>query len=282
MTLKDKNDVKGASGRYWYRCSRVEFVGDAVKWELNPQSRYSFFDAYVKKPHLQFIEAKDDDALRNFVRAWGPLYFSIPWESKWGNSHPIGNYRNERDKLIAYVQLLASVEERQKQRYALTQWVEVVHKDGNDNVALSGVRQALHIPGDLLLGFDQSFRAWLERATSQQIESAILAVVPQLSVLSVAPLRFFVDRVGRRNVVRAELGLDSLSEALHWMVWQDYFQKRPYRFCEECGSVFGIRGGYKRKYCPGPCAHRKAARESYRRKRDERKEERANVTQKTR
>ena len=75
MTLKDKNDVKGASGGYWYRCSRVEFVGDAVKWELNPQSRYSFFDAYVKKPHLQFIEAKDDDALRNFVRAWTALLF---------------------------------------------------------------------------------------------------------------------------------------------------------------------------------------------------------------
>lgn len=282
MTLKVQNDVKGPSGGYSYRCSRVEFVGDTVKWELNPQSRYSFFEAYVKKPHLQFIEAKDDDALRDFVRAWGPLYFSVPWESEWGNSHPIENYHNERDKLIASVQLLASVEKRQRQRYALTQWLETQRRLASDDVSLYSIRQTLQLPGDPISGFDYGFRNWLEGATSKQIEAVILALVPQLSVLSIAPLRFFVERVGRRNVVRAELGLDSLSEALHWMVWQDFFQKRPYRFCEECGAVFGMRGGYKRKYCVGSCAHRKAARESYQRKRDERKGEGANGAQKTR
>ena len=137
------------------------------------------------------------------------------------------------------------------------------------------------VPGDTLAGFDESFRQWLEGATPKQIDLAILAVVPDLSVLSLAPLRFFIDRDGRRDVVRAELGLDSLSEALQWMVWQDYFQKRPYRFCEECGSVFGMRNRHERKFCPGSCAHNNAARESYRRKHPKR-ERRENGTQKTR
>src|SRR5262245_57416823 len=114
-------------------------------------------------------------------------------------------------------------------------------------------------------GFDQSFRNWVEGASSKQIESAIHAVVPVLSPNLLSPQKFFVGRDGRRNVVRAELVLPSLGEALHWMVWHDYFNARPYKFCEECGRVFGVKNGHERKFCPNSqCAHRRAARESYR------------------
>jgi hypothetical protein len=282
MTLKVQNDVKEGGG-YWWRCSRADLDGEMVRWELNPESRYSFFEAYPRKPHLQFIEAKDDAKLRNFARAWGPLYFSTPWESAWSNSHPIEHYRRERDELIAVIQVLGAVEENKRQRSALTRWIEMQHRIGNDDVTLAPLRKAIELPGNQLAGFDADFRNWLGVATSKQIESAILAVVPQITVGFLSPNRFSVERVGRRSVVRAELGLGSLKEALYWMVWQDFFQKRPYQFCKECGAVFGMRNGHERKFCPGPCAHNYAARESYRRKHPTSGEEnRQNGTHKTR
>lgn len=253
------------AGGYWYRCSRVDLAGDMVRWKLAPASRYSFFEAYGEKdpPHHQLVKVTDDAALRSFMETWGPLYFSWPWESAWGNAQPIARHREQRDGLIAMASLLASVDERAKQRAALTRWLEVVRKAGNDGSMLVSLRQALHLPGDDFSGFDQSFRNWLESATSMQIESAIVGVVPLLSPVGFSQ-KFFVDRVGRRNIVRAEHVFDSLAEAIQWMVWRDYFDKRPYQFCEECGKVFGVRGGHKRKFCPdGPCAHRRAAREWY-------------------
>ncbi len=263
MTLKLQNDVKSLSGGYWYRCSRVDFGRDLVRWELSPTSRYSFFEAYEKKPHHQLIKANDDSSLRAFVRAWGPFYFSWPWESERGNSHPSENYRNERDRLVAMVELLGSVEKREEQRCALTHWLEFMHKTANDHVMLLSVRQALQLPGDPLSGFDHGFQNWLEDATSKQIETAIWAVVPLLAPNLIAPNQFFVDRVGRKNVVRATVGLSSLHEALQWMVWQDYFLNFPYKFCEECGKVFGLKNKHETKFCGKVCAHRKASRESY-------------------
>lgn len=270
--MKLQNDIKGPPGGYWYRCSRVEFVGDTVLWELRPSSRYSFFDAYKNKPHHQLIAARDDAALRSFIKAWGPLYFSWPWVSEWGSSQPLEQHHKERDRLIATAGVLASVERRDKQRPALTEWLELVHGTQIDDVLLNPIRQALQIPGDPMSGFDQSFRSWLEGATSKQIESAIHAVVPLLSPSSLSPHKFLVGRDGRNRVVKAELVLSSLSEALHWMVWHDYFLHFPYQFCEECGMVFGVRNNHETKFCPsGPCGHRRAARESYRRRKGKRK-----------
>lgn len=272
MTMKLQNDIKHPSGGNWYRCSRVEFVGDTVRWELRPSSRYSFFEAYKKKPHHQLIGAKDDAALCSFMRAWGPLYFSWPWE--WANCQPIEPHRHARDTLIAMTEILASVEKRERQRSALTQWLELGHKTHIDDVLLVPVRQTLQIPGDPMLGFDQGFRDWLDRATPKQVNLAIHAVVPLLSPTLFSPNQFSVGREGSRDVVRAELVLSSLGEALQWMVWHDYFLHFPYRFCEECGSVFGMRNNHDTKFCPGgPCGHRRAARESYRRQNEQREKQ---------
>lgn len=280
--MKVQKHINTAAGGYWYRCSRVEFIGDKVKWELSQTSRYSFYEAYERTPHRQLIEARDDAALQNFVKAWGPLYFSYPWESEWGDSQPIEIYRNERDQLQATAQLIASVEEREMQRPALMQFLETLHKTSLDEIALFSVRQILQIPGDMQSGFDQSFRDWLEGATSNQIETATFAVVNS-GILLWAPLtspRFLVERVGRRNVLRAELGLTSLFDALNWMIWQDVVQKHPWQFCAECRKVFQPDTRHEKKFCSDECAHRKTAREWQQRKRkDERKR---NGTQKTR
>lgn len=280
--MKVQHHINTAAGGYWYRCSRVEFIGETVKWELSPASRYSFYEAYERTPHRLLIEANDDTALRNFVKAWGPLYFSIPWESEWGNSQPIENYRNERDKLQATAQVIASVEDREMQRPALMRLLETLHKTSLDGISLFSVRQILQIPGDMQSGFDQSFRDWLEGATSHQIEAATFAVVNEGHLLwaSLTSPRFLVERMGRRNVLRAELGLMSLFDALNWMIWQDVVQKHPWQFCAECRRVFQPETRHEKKFCSDECAHRKTAREWQQRKR--KKEKSRNGTQKTR
>jgi len=266
--MQVQNHVKLPAGGYWYRCSRVELVDEMVKWELDPNSCYSFFEAYRQTPHRQLVEASDEIALRNFVKSWGPLYFSYPWESTWGNSQPINNYWNERDKLRATVQVLASLEETGMQRLALTQLLETLHKTSLDDIALHSIRQALQLPGNLHSGFDKSFRDWLERATSNQIEAATLAVVKN-GLLIWSPLtspEFAVERVGERNVPRAELGLHSLFDALNWMIWQDLSQNHPWQFCPECRKVFQPKWRHETKFCGSACAHRKASRDNWQRK----------------
>ncbi len=101
--MKVQHHINTGERGYWYRCSRVEFIGETVKWELGPASRYSFYEAYEKTPHSQLIEAADDVALRGFVKSWGPLRFTL---DSWSGSDPIENYSDrERDKLKATVQV---------------------------------------------------------------------------------------------------------------------------------------------------------------------------------
>ena len=115
-----------AAGGHWYRCSRVEFIGETAQWELNPNSRYSFYEAYRRAPHRQLVEANDDTRLRNFVKAWGPLRVTL---DSWSGSDPIERCRLERDKLRATIQVLTSVEDGVEQRNALTEWFEVHRRE---------------------------------------------------------------------------------------------------------------------------------------------------------
>lgn len=266
--MKVQNHINRASGGYWYRCSRVEFRGEAIRWELNLRSQYSFFDAYERTPHRQLLEADQDRKLLQFVKSWGPLYYSWPWESQWANSQPIENYRNERDMLAAKVQVLAAVAQIDMQRPALESLFEVWNRQINAATTFHPVRVALGLPGDFHAGFDQAFRDWLEKATAAQLETTIGAVVPLIASPTLNAFGFHVERTGRANRVIAETGFDGLADALHWMVWQDIFQNHPYQFCEECRKLFQPATQHAKKYCSPECAHRKTARVWQKRKRE--------------
>lgn len=278
--MQTQNHVSVAGG-YWYRCSEVEFVGETAHWGLGRESRYGFFDAYRKAPHRQLVDADDDAKLCNFVKAWGPLRVTL---DSWSGSDPIERYRLERDKLTATIQVLASVEDRDEQRAALTEWFEVQRREqvqmqvvtnsaNYEGVLLFPYRQALQIPGDLQGGFDESLWGWLGSATTKQIESAVAALVPTLGASPLTSLRFVVHRTGTHNVLGTEIGLSSLSDALLWMVWQDAFQQRPWQFCEECRKLFQPEWKHKKKFCGDVCAHRKAVRADYRRKHPKRRKQ---------
>jgi hypothetical protein len=265
-----------SDGPFWYRCKRVDFLAETATWELSQTGRYALLEAYQKGPHRQLATAADDEQLRTFVRAWGPLRARL---GAWSGSDPIDSYRNERDRLAAIVKLLASVAQPEHQREALLELVRLSERDLAFESVLEGLRLIFPIPGEYPLGFDPNIQSWIEEATQKDIQKATEHLVCNF------PLRnsggtFTVAKEGRRSVVRASLGIASLGEALEWMVWQDIFRDNPFQFCVECGKLIPSTSRHVRRFCPDGCAHRRTAREWQQRKRDN--ERKSNGTQKAR
>jgi hypothetical protein len=273
--MKQQKHINTILKTDWCRCKSVDFNGGMATWELSKTGQYSFFDAYRMSPHRQLLQAGDDDALREFVRAWGPLRASL---EGWTGSDSVDSYRRERDRLVATVRLLTAVEEREMQRPALLNLSEFSRKDTTTQLLLQGLRSHFQILGGTPPGFDVSLQSWLETATQKQTEAATTVLVSALSVFSFP--RFTVEQGRRGNTLKASLGIHNLANALEWMVWQDIFQQRPFQFCGECRRLFQSHTRHEKKYCSKECAHRKTARESAQRKRKERKDN--NVPKKTR
>lgn len=251
-------------GAQWYRCKRLLFAGDLSTWELSQTGRYDLFEAYQKRPHIQLIKASDDGALRDFVKAWGPLRARL---DSWSGCDPIERYRRTRDVLTASVRLLASIEEPAMQREALQDLVQLGDADDTAFHAFLGLLRArFSIAGELRWGFDANLQGWVETASAKDIEAACITLVSSL------PLEQFTHKLevasaGRSNVVRASIGVTSLEEALHWMMWQDVFHRHPFQFCEECRVLFQPDWKHAKKFCTPECAHRKTGREWQKRKR---------------
>jgi len=253
-----------SEGPFWYRCKRVDFHAETATWELSQTGRYALLEAYKKAPHSQLATTTDDEQLRAFVRAWGPLRARL---NAWSGSDPIENYRNERDRLTAMVKLLASVAQPERKRDVLLELVGLSERDSVFELILKGLRIQFPIPGKCPLGFDPNIQPWLERASKNDIQNATEYVVSNLPLRS--PLHSFtVVKEGRRSVVRASLGIATLGEALEWMVWQDVFQKRRFQFCERCRKLFIPDSKHAKKFCDERCAHLEAARTYAQRKRE--------------
>jgi hypothetical protein len=277
--MKSQSHIKNSEGQGWYRCKRVDFIGETATWELDPSSRYNFSEAYQRAPHRQLLKASGDDALRAFVRAWGPLRFSL---DVWSGSDPIEIYRSQRDEWTAGVRFLTSVEEPEMQRSALLSLAEFRRSDSNPpfQILLNFLRMRFQIPGSLQQsGFDEELHHWLATTTQKQIEAATVFLIPFVPSSSRMP-GFTLEQNGSGYVLRASLGIHSLLEALSWMVWEDVLQRHPIKFCAECRGLINSTFKYQKRFCSYECAHRQTARESARRKREERKKN--NGAQKTR
>lgn len=275
--MQIQKHINKHSDGIWYRCKRVSFEGDLSTWELSKTGRYDLFEAYRKRPHMQLIKAFDDDALRAFVKAWGPLRVHL---DSWSGCDPIARYRRTRDVLTASVRLLASIDETEMQRRALHELVQLGDADDNAfHSFLGSLRAKFSIGGELQWGFDVNLQQWIAAATARELETACVWLVSLLP-LEQFSLKLAVDTANKGNVVRASMGITSLEEALHWMMWQDIFHNHPFQFCEECRTLFQPDNQHTRKFCSPECAHRKTGRDWQKRKRE--KEKKTNGTHKAR
>jgi hypothetical protein len=250
----------------WYRCQRVEINGDVLKWELNQERAYDVLRAYQDGPHREFIEASTDGALRVFVRRWGPLW---PSGGTRTGCHSIKAYRKQRDQLSAFVQLLEAIENASERRQALLAVLRVCEDPPED-------LDFFFYAEPLLRGIPRDRRAWCENAFQSEIDELCIHIVNKCP-FSWVPL-FKVERHGRGEIVRVSLLMTGLLEALIWMVWQDVFLKRPFRFCVECGALIKCETKHKRRFCDNPktnCARRKTDRDWKRKKRAKEKKQRS-------
>jgi hypothetical protein len=260
--MKVQNHVN-SDGPFWYRCKRVDFHNETATWELSPTGRYSLLEAYQKAPHRQLATATDDEQLRAFVKAWGPLRWSL---NAWSGSDPIANYRNERDRLEAIVKVLAAVAQPVTQRDVLLDLVRLSARDSVFEFIMTGLRNIFPIPGKCPAGFDPNIQPWIEGATQSDVQKAIEHLACNLPLMRLGPT-FTVVKEGGRSVVRASLGIDTLGQALEWMIWQDIFQERRFQFCERCRKLFIPDSRHAMKFCDERCAHLEAARKYAQRKR---------------
>ena len=238
-----------ATEMYWYQCSRVVFEDEVARWELSRSSRYGLLEAYERKPHRRLIEASDDDSLKGFVKAWGPLRFSL---DAWTGSDAVESYRRERDLLRAWVLLLTAVQKRARLHEVAVGLLRL-----NSAPWSIWIRHRLGIPGSPELPLDDDALSRVSGATDGEILDICKFLVGSFPAPTPS---FAIQGKGKGMTLRPTLGTYSLMDALRWMVWQDVFTESPFQFCEECHRLIYPTTKHKRKFCPDGCAQRVAAR----------------------
>ena len=267
--MKSQYHINESQAPQWFRCKRVEFVGETATWELSRTSDYGLLEAYQRAPHRQLIQATDDNLLKSFVKAWGPLRMTL---GAWNGSDPIATYRRERDGLRATVLLLVAIQNGEGLREAALDLLKVDSEPFGIHI-----RELLRIPQGLKPSLDEAALVRVGKTTNAEILKVCDFLVGSFPVPAPS---FEIQGKGKAPTLRPTLGIYSILGALRWMVWQDIFMDKPFRICADlqCGKFINFPSKHDRKFCTYECAHRKTARESAKRKREEKK----NGTQKAR
>lgn len=227
-------------------------------------------------PHRQLIEATEDDSLRAFVKAWGPLRDGL---NTWSGSDPIERYRKERDRLTVSARLLASVEEPELQRTALRMFVQTLPTDEPWLSVLAQLKKRYRPLSNVEVGMDCGNEEWVESITIKQLDDVVTGIAP---LFATSPIfhRYTIERKKSGNLLKASLMIPGLMQAMMWMVWQDIAQNHPIQFCVECRKLIEFTTRHAKRFCTTECAHRRTGREWQQRKR--KKEKQTDGTQKAR
>jgi hypothetical protein len=262
-----RHHIDTLEGLSWYRCQSTELVGELVRWELNPNSRYDLAAAYERRPHRQFIQAADDKALLVFLRAWGPLEIEL---RKFSGETPLAYISAERDKLTAWARLLASIEGSADLYTAV---LDLLRLDAEPFAVW--IQLFLGLRADPKAGLTAELESRLTNASQRQIEDICKFLVGTFPAGQFGQ-SLVIERVGKRLHLRATVRFLGLLDALYWMTAQDVFRKEPFSFCVECGKLIPLRSRHPRRFCEDPktnCARRWTDREWKRRKRAEERDE---------
>jgi hypothetical protein len=268
--MKHQHRINKHGEPNWYRCRQVEFTGETATWELSQTGKYGLMTAYQRAPHRQLVQATNDDALRAFVKAWGPLRMTLD-PDVWVGSDPIPVYRRQRDLLRAWVLLLTAIQKNEGLHDAV---VGLLRHDSEPYAV--PILHHLGLPGT---EFDEAAWERLAVASKGEIVWICDCLVGSFPLTSLAH-SFAILQTGKELTLAARPKFLGLMDALYWMVWQDIFRDNPFQFCVECGKLIPSTSRHARRFCPDGCAHRRTGREWQQRKRD--KEKRTDGTSKAR
>jgi hypothetical protein len=234
----------------WYRCIRVTFEGETVRWELSRTGKYDVLKAYARKPHRRLAEATDDDSLRSFVKAWGPLWINL---NAWSGSDSLVFYRHQRDLFRAWIQLLDAIQNGKSLHDAAIRLLGL-----DPGTWAIWIRNRLGIAGELKAPLNEEALSRVARADENEIGEVCSYLVGSMPVPTPS---IEIQGKGKSKILRPTIGSYSLLSALYWMLWQDIFLGNPFKFCEECNGLIDFKDKHDRKFCSPECAHRKTARE---------------------
>jgi hypothetical protein len=259
IDMKSQLPVNAVLGQKWFRCRRVEFVGETVNWELSRTGEYDFLSAYAQAPHVQLIRATDDDSLRAFVRSWGPFRLFL---EAWTGSDSLARYRRERDLLRSWALLFEAIQKNDGTRAAV---LDVLRLDPKSHAIV--IRGMLRIPGESHRSLDEDAFGRIAHASEKEFAGVCEHVVGSFP----SPNRTIaIDRTGRQPKLVAKPLVVGLMNALHWMLEEDIAAQRAIKRCAErnCGRFIVFSSEHSREFCSYECAHRRAARKSAKKMRD--------------
>jgi hypothetical protein len=234
-------------------------------------------EAYRAGPHVKFLNSKSDDGLLTFIDTWGPL--SIPDGSPEGESIlSVRSYRLFQRKLEVLVGLLHSFRKGRGEKLVLLEFLlaedEMARALNTPSSAIfllvMELRQSIHSAFRQLAakltaskGDEVSMlRDWITLAPTAEVRLVIAVLIDVLPLVSV---RMRANPRSRR--VSMAWDMDTLEDALLWMVCQDALDERLPQTCPECKTTFRPAFHHRKKFCSTICAQRCAAREWARRSR---------------
>jgi hypothetical protein len=263
--MKVQHHVNMLQRGRWPRGREVSLDGDQIRLRWTPDHTYDLFEAYPRFPHLSFLKCKTDQELVSFVTSWGPLNLTAEERTLGISSMAVSSYRVSQRWLKAVISLIDGFKNSREERQHLREFLAAelvccqespVKPIGNQSLVEFSFRQTFRIAEDTT--------SWIERTDLQRVRTAAGYVLGITTFVGGAGLE--CGRKEGKPHIDARWSVDTLEDALRWMVWQDEFNQHPLLFCRECLQPFRALSKHRRKYCSSECGHRVAARNWKKRK----------------
>lgn len=236
------------------------------------------------RPHLQFLQIKDEGGLERFVERWGPIVMNPNDRVTGRSSHRLALYWFKHRYLTRVVALLAAFRGGSGEVGGLGEFLEVrtdslhtlhaeaesqgwkVHEDVGYLQWLNGfVNQVWDLPQ---LTNEMGARRGEEGQITKILEAAPLTYVCRLmdhTIASCFPVTIVPQPIrpkrGQRPILLPRLKVDELGKLLEYLIFLDEWSDHPLRQCEECGGLFRSETRHRRRYCGPECANRVSSRE---------------------
>src|SRR6267154_2677960 len=249
----------------WPRCSKVEISNELLYCKLALDRQYDLVEAYRKTPHIQFMNCKNVDDLQSFTRAWGPLYLVLTpgnEDIRLGKAvRRLDECEAHRRWLRALKGLIEACRGRSDERGSLKEFLDAeADLDRTSNTHQPGKTSIFHSHLEQLFGYAGDSVAW---AASTDIDSVKRALSLSVETYVRAPIGCLrVEETKRKGFeINPSFSLQTLWDALRWMIWLDEWNGWPPPACLECHRIFPRLTAHERKYCSPECAHRATNRE---------------------
>jgi hypothetical protein len=246
-----------------------EVPGNQLRCVLEMQNCYDIENAYSASVHVAFLRVRTDEDLIKFTKRWGPLH--VFKQDRQEIILPVAWFWSRQRTLSAFISLIDAIKSREREKDALIEYANAKSED--DKLRLP------YVGGE---SFSASFRRFFPVSESDisgsirnaELNSVRQAAISEIQIISIPCKACFEVLVARKPEVIARWKIDTLEDALQWMVWRDFARGQPVSYCRECGSAFIPESKHPRKYCSPDCGHKVAARKWAKDKRAENKRSR--------